>query len=232
VLAEDVFSLDEQLLLNNIDSLLDNWMQMSDSRANVSGLAAPDVNIWSAEGFALFAREWAPHYIEAYTSGKSIRIDAGLLSSIPYMLPDTEAIPQDEAVSIANEAIVATEGWHKGLMEYFVPQASYRRYDTDVWRVGYRLYSQDFDKQLALVDRAKKGEIPYSTYVYIDAHTGEILGKKCKQITLYLSSLVNQTMRKYISQVQGIKKHLMDNYSPGNNRETGRRLSLPACISS
>jgi hypothetical protein len=40
------------------------------------------------------------------------------------------------------------------------------------------LYGQDFDKQLALVDRAKKGEIPYSAYVYIDAHTGEILDKK------------------------------------------------------
>ncbi|MDR2656460.1 MAG: PepSY domain-containing protein [Oscillospiraceae bacterium] len=132
-------------------------------------IVVPDINLFTVEGFALFAREWAQPMKAAGRGFLGI-------TEIPYALPDADSILQEEALAIANAAMMGQLGGSGEILAYYGnPSISYRVYDVEhpVWRVGY-FFNIKSEERLRLHDLARKGDIPWGGSVYIDAKTGEI----------------------------------------------------------
>ena len=98
----------------------------------------PDVSLWSVEGLALFAEEWAPQVVLSYTQKKDINKIALMLCGIPFSLPSSDAISKEEALRISLDALRTQLNWSDELIDiYPYPSLSYREYDpvAPVWRV-------------------------------------------------------------------------------------------------
>jgi hypothetical protein len=155
-------------------------------------LNIPDINLWSIEGLALFAKEFAPQYDSEPVKNSGIRSKlALLLSAADYKLPTADDIPKEKALSIANAAVKEQLSWSEELLAIYTnPSISFRYefYDdysfinnipTPVWRIGYRLLRpNDNEAQSELDSRVRLGEIPGGAEVYINAQTGEVIFAK------------------------------------------------------
>ncbi|MDR1263592.1 MAG: PepSY domain-containing protein [Oscillospiraceae bacterium] len=167
---------------NDIAERIAAWMDISRwgreraiKMGNNPDVVVPDTNLFTVEGFALFAREWAQPLKDAVANGETRRYFP--LAEIPYALPTADDITQEEALAIANAAVMEQLGWSEETLACYVnPSVSYRVYDADnpVWRIGYRINPNPTEERYRLDDLARKGDIPWGGSVYIDAKTGEV----------------------------------------------------------
>ena len=128
-------------------------------------------NFWTPEGLAAYAKEWPALLKYAIASGEEVRPLAIYLSQIPYELPNEDALSQENAHEMAEQAILQFPGWTQERLNLYKFSASYRVYTPGhpEWRFGYMLAS--FDDYA----RFYAGEIPIGIVVRIDAYSGAVL---------------------------------------------------------
>ena len=135
----------------------------------------------SAVGFYQWLHKWKPILQEKIENGEinpnekpyansDILFWYGITDVVG--LPRTDDLTQDEARSIADDAIMGQLGWAPEAISCFIPWVSYRTDDIDrpVYWFVYRWYGNNNADELFI-----EGKITRKVVVKVDARTGEVI---------------------------------------------------------
>jgi len=134
-------------------------------------------NFWTVEGMYRFAREWTPRAQQIVSGGEKLPHDLRYLLSKKYGLPTGSDINRDEALALAQNAILSAEGWTEEKLRLFETREAYRIDDPAqpvYWFVfTWSIHSQG---QRDIVEALyQKGEIPRRVIVKVRAADGSVL---------------------------------------------------------
>lgn len=134
---------------------------------------------WTIEGLYNFQQEWAPKVEALKAHGEHFDSESTIMYFLKkeFGLPSVTDISRDEAVNIANRAILSTLGWTEEKLSYFTTHETYRVENPEqplywfiyVWNVES---DEDAEKLRAMNNT---GDLPMRMVVKISAITGELV---------------------------------------------------------
>ena len=134
----------------------------------------------TVEDFASYAETVAPLINDAIARGvEDISPWAVYFASIPYTLPTEADITQEEAITIADTAVMSCTGWtREQLYSDYVSSISFRLYveNTSEWRISYRLpVNGQLEGTAEIFERFYAGEMPFCFIVRINSRSAEVI---------------------------------------------------------
>ncbi|MDR1570573.1 MAG: hypothetical protein LBS72_08820 [Oscillospiraceae bacterium] len=138
----------------------------------------PNVNLWSAEGLALFAKDWVPRIKAAIANGEGMTEYYSKMAEIPYAMPTEMDISSAEAMSIAQAAARSQLSWTDEQFSIYSTSISYRIYNADapIWRIAYFFRAEKLPTGGGtLQNKMIDGELPCGAAVRVDARSGKVI---------------------------------------------------------
>ena len=149
-------------------------MHMSEARRDHFNdyLRSIDFPLETPEDKARFAQTVTPVIKQGIANGEKVNDHFRYMASIDYIMPSSEYMPEEQAVQLADEAVVTVGDWPEENLSNYICWTSLRRLDDGraVWFMKYRLLDKFHGP---LID----GEITwdYGMKVALDAVTGDVI---------------------------------------------------------